>query len=190
MARLDLPIPSFILRRRLVIQTETTGDKRHNLVVKGIDVDGTPATFLQSVKLDYNRRTVRSEPFIINLRSNPEAGTELKLELEFMGHYGEPNLEVAYISQGDDDTETHFLLEYKPGDGSWKTTRLENPALEDAARRTTSGKRMVVDLTGDDWIDQLAMPDERKKEGEEKEKEKEKDTLCHLVIIKNTSLLL
>jgi len=149
MTRLGLPIPSFILRRRLVIQTETTGDKRYHLVVKGVDVDGTPATFLQSVRLDYNRRTVRSEPFIINFRSNPEPETQLKVELEFMGHYGEPNLEVTYISQGDDDTETHFLLEYNPGERSWKTTRLENPAFENTACKTTSGKRMVVDLTGD-----------------------------------------
>ncbi|KAI0533776.1 NAD-dependent deacetylase sirtuin-7 [Xylaria digitata] len=96
MAKLDLPIPSFILRRRLAIRIETGEDKRQQLTVRGIDVDGTPATFLQSVRLDYNRRVVRSEPFVISLRGCPGPGTQMKLELEFMGHYNEPNLEVEY----------------------------------------------------------------------------------------------
>ncbi|KAI0814186.1 NAD-dependent deacetylase sirtuin-7 [Xylaria sp. FL0064] len=62
MDKLGLSIPPFILRRWL-------------LVVQGVDVDGTPATFLQSVRLDHNRRTVRSEPFIINFRTLPDPGT-------------------------------------------------------------------------------------------------------------------
>ncbi|KAI3318989.1 NAD-dependent deacetylase sirtuin-7 [Xylariaceae sp. AK1471] len=151
MAKLGLPISSFILRRRLVIQTETAKHKRLQLVVKGIDVDGTSATFLQSVRLDYNRRIVRSEPFVINFRSSPEPGTQLKLELEFMGHYGEPNLEVAYNYQGEDNAEAHYLLEYNPGDGSWTTTQLESLGLDNGARDIAVGDgRVVLDLTGDD----------------------------------------
>ncbi|TRX92556.1 hypothetical protein FHL15_006483 [Xylaria flabelliformis] len=120
MAKLALPISPFILRRRLVIRVETgAGEQRQQLVVQGIDIDGTPATFLQSVRLDYNRRVARSEPFIINFRNNPEPKTRLKLELEFMGHYGEPNLEVEYIYGIVGSTETHYLLEYNPVDGDW-----------------------------------------------------------------------
>ncbi|KAI0460598.1 NAD-dependent deacetylase sirtuin-7 [Xylaria acuta] len=122
MAKLGLRISSFILRRRLVIQVETGADGRPQLVVQGIDVDGTPATFLQSVRLDYNRRVVRSEPFVINFRSNLEPGTQLRLELEFMGHYGEPNLEVEYIYEAVGSAETHYLLEYNPSDGDWTAT--------------------------------------------------------------------
>ncbi|KAK4184316.1 DHS-like NAD/FAD-binding domain-containing protein, partial [Podospora australis] len=93
MAHLDIPIPEFILRRRLIVKV-TAGDKdRHQLLVRGVDVDDTPATFLNSVKLEGNRRVARSEPFTVPFRSDTEGlenGTELKLELEFMGHYGEP----------------------------------------------------------------------------------------------------
>ncbi|KAI0414687.1 NAD-dependent deacetylase sirtuin-7 [Xylaria grammica] len=150
MAKLGLPISSFILRRRLTVQMETGEDKRQQLVVRGIDVDGTPATFLQSVRLDYNRRVVRSEPFVISLRSLPEPGTQMKLELEFMGHYSEPNLEVEYTYGGEGNTETHYLLEYNPSDGNWAVTQSENPRPDNRPRdETTGNQKVVIDLTED-----------------------------------------
>ncbi|KAF2966454.1 hypothetical protein GQX73_g7091 [Xylaria multiplex] len=149
MAKLDLPIPSFILRRRLAIQIETGEDKRQQLTVRGIDVDGTPATFLQSVRLDYSRRVVRSEPFVFNLRC-PEPGTQMKLELEFMGHYNEPNLEVQYSYEDGSNTEAHYLLEYNPNDGNWVVTQSETPCLDDSARNeVTENEKVVIDLTND-----------------------------------------
>ncbi|KAI2617602.1 DHS-like NAD/FAD-binding domain-containing protein [Hypomontagnella submonticulosa] len=121
MAKLGIPIPPFILRRRLVVRMESTKDDRQQLRVYGVDVDGTPATFLRSVKLEYNRRVVRSEPFLIQFRSDIESGTSLKLELEFMGNYGEPNLHVTHEYNGN-DAETQYLLEYDPETGEWKVT--------------------------------------------------------------------
>ncbi|KAI0376286.1 DHS-like NAD/FAD-binding domain-containing protein [Hypomontagnella monticulosa] len=121
MDKLGIPIPPFILRRRLVVRMESTKDDRQQLRVYGIDVDGTPATFLRSVKLEYNRRLVRSEPFLIQFRSDIEVGTPLKLELEFMGNYGEPNLHVTY-EYGGSNAETQYLLEYDPETGEWKVT--------------------------------------------------------------------
>ncbi|RWA12534.1 hypothetical protein EKO27_g2579 [Xylaria grammica] len=150
MAKLGLPISSFILRRRLTIRMETGEDKRQQLVVQGIDVDGTPATFLQSVRLDYNRRVVRSEPFVISLRSLPGPGTQMKLELEFMGHYSEPNLEVEYTYGGEGKTESHYLLEYNPSDGNWAVTQSENPRPDNRPRdETTRNQKVVIDLTED-----------------------------------------
>ncbi|KAL8880953.1 MAG: hypothetical protein Q9198_001742 [Flavoplaca austrocitrina] len=112
MEKLDLPITPFVLQRRLALKLESSGDERHRLTVCGVDVDGTPVTFLKSIKLAYNRRIARSEPFVIDFRGNLETGTPLKLELEFMGHYGEPNLEVTYEYTGELDAETLYLLEY------------------------------------------------------------------------------
>ncbi|KAI0545954.1 NAD-dependent deacetylase sirtuin-7 [Xylaria curta] len=148
MAKLALPISPFILRRRLVIRVETGTDERQQLVVQGIDVDGTPATFLQSVRLDYNRRVVRSEPFVINFRNHPEPGTRLKLELEFMGHYSEPNLEVEHIYGVVGSPETHYLLEYNPVDGNWTATESKSSHLDHRARNTRIEK-VVVDLATD-----------------------------------------
>ncbi|KAI4863352.1 DHS-like NAD/FAD-binding domain-containing protein [Hypoxylon rubiginosum] len=124
MAKLDIPIPSFILHRRLVVRMESVGNERQQLRVYGVDVDGTPITFLRSVKLEYNRRVARSEPFLINFRGDLDPGTQLKLELEFMGHYGEPNLDIVFEHSGDDnDAQVLYLLEYNPQNGEWKVTK-------------------------------------------------------------------
>ncbi|KAI0425473.1 NAD-dependent deacetylase sirtuin-7 [Xylaria sp. FL1042] len=137
MSKLGLSILSFILRRRLVVRMETGEDKRQRLVAQGVDVDGTPATFLQS-------------PFIINFRTLPEPGTCLKLELEFMGHYGEPNLEVEFTYGGDGNMETNYLLEYSLSDMNWKVTRLGSPWPDISARtETMQRERVVIDLTED-----------------------------------------
>jgi mono-ADP-ribosyltransferase sirtuin 6 len=116
MEKLEIPIPPFILRRRLRVELETK-DGRYQLTVCGVDVDGTPVTFLRSVKLEYNRRVVRSEPFVFNFRGDLDPGIQLKLELEFMGHYGEPNLEILL---DESDTQTLYFLDYNLHTGEWK----------------------------------------------------------------------
>ncbi|KAF4633201.1 hypothetical protein G7Y89_g4920 [Cudoniella acicularis] len=132
MEKLDIPIPPFILHRRLLVKFE-----KNQLVVSGVDVDGTPATFLQSVKVEYNRRVARSEPFVVNFRGELDSGTELKLELEFMGHYGEPNLEIVYEYRKEDDKHTLYLLNYNPLTGEWKTSKQSDPAGDDVEKEPT-----------------------------------------------------
>lgn len=122
MEKLDLAIPPFILRRRLVVEMVTKGT-RHQLAIRGVDVDGTPATFLRSVRLEGSRRAARSEPFVITWRDELASATELKLELEFMGHYGEPNLELTHQYYSERNTQALHLLEYNPHTGEWKTSK-------------------------------------------------------------------
>ncbi|KAI0000604.1 NAD-dependent deacetylase sirtuin-7 [Xylariaceae sp. FL0662B] len=153
MDKLDLPIPSFILRRRLLVEMELTGDERHQLTVQGVDVDGTPATFIRSVKLAYNRRVARSEPFVIHFRSGIAPGTELELELEFMGHYGEPNLNLTYEYRGEGDGQTLYLLEYDPATGEWKTDKRDNVASGDGASNAMEkDEESLLVLTDDEWL--------------------------------------
>lgn len=123
MEKLNIPIPPFILHRRLVVKLETKEDKRHQLTVCGVDVDGTPVTFLRSAKLEGNRRVAHSEPFVINFRGDLDSRMQLKLELEFMGHYGEPNLEIIHEYHNEHDTQTLHLLEYNPHTGEWKASK-------------------------------------------------------------------
>ncbi|KAL2673772.1 hypothetical protein Neosp_012216 [[Neocosmospora] mangrovei] len=120
---LGLPIPTFILKRRLAIKAETDGNDRQSLTLSGIDVDGTPVSYLQSIKLEYNRRVLRSEPFTFGFRSAVSPGTDLKFELEFMGHYNEPNLVVDYQVQDGEDHEALYDLHYDPSTGEWMTIR-------------------------------------------------------------------
>ncbi|KAK3375536.1 NAD-dependent deacetylase sirtuin-7 [Lasiosphaeria ovina] len=133
MEKLALPIPAFVLRRRLIVELATSGaaSDRHELRVLGVDVDDTPVTFLQSVKLEHNRRVARQEPFTINFRGSLDevVGMQLKLELQFMGHYGEPNLEIIHdwsgagVSSTGEAIRTLYLLEYNPQNWEWKTAK-------------------------------------------------------------------
>lgn len=131
MEKLSLPIPKFMVRRLLVIRVGSEAG-RHSVRIEGVDVDGTPATFLQSVKLENSRRVVRAEPFAINLRDELEIGTRLKLVLEFMGHYGEPSLELSHLYDGAAAALALYLLEYDPLLGQWTTTP-QDPATLAAA---------------------------------------------------------
>ncbi|EGY22013.1 hypothetical protein VD0002_g8530 [Verticillium dahliae] len=124
MAKLGLAIPAFRLRRRLVVGLETTGDERHVLRVRGVDVDGTPATFLRSVRVAHARRPARTEPHVIHFNARLPVGAPLSIELEFMGHYGEPSLEIAHEYNGVQDGDTRYGLEYDPESGQWATSVL------------------------------------------------------------------
>lgn len=134
MEKLNLPIPPFVLRRRLLIKTDITGKERNQLTVLGVDVDGTPVTFLKSVRLDYNRRVARSEPFVLDFRGTFEPGTILKLELEFMGHYCEPNLEFSHVISPASDEGTLYLLGYSPDTGEWKITKQDGTNAREEMR--------------------------------------------------------
>jgi hypothetical protein len=142
MEKLDIPIPPFILRRRLAVSFEGEDERKSQLMVSGVDEDGTPATFLQSVRLEGCRRVLRTEPFIFNFRDihdTLDAGTDFKIELEFKGHYGEPNLGIVYSRR---DCEALFLLDYDPKTGEW-TTRKESDLAPGGDLEN------VIDLTED-----------------------------------------
>ncbi|KAK7941300.1 uncharacterized protein PG986_013687 [Apiospora aurea] len=146
MEKLSLPIPKFVVRRLLVIRISSEAE-RHSVKVEGVDVDGTPATFLQSVKLENNRRVVRAEPFTINLRDELEIGAQLTLVLEFMGHYGEPNLELSHLYDSADATYALYLLEYDPLTGQWTTTEQDPAALPAvSAHKPSPAANAVSDL--------------------------------------------
>ncbi|KAK2008079.1 DHS-like NAD/FAD-binding domain-containing protein [Colletotrichum eremochloae] len=138
MRKLGLEIPGFVLRRRLVVEVDPaagSGQARFQVSVRGIDVDGTPATFLRSVRMEGNRRAAKAEPFAIPFRAEAEGWMEVKLELEFMGHYGEPNLEIVQEYGGEGKLEAAYLLEYDPSDGEWRSCSLLQRPLGPVAKR-------------------------------------------------------
>ncbi|KAG7145215.1 NAD-dependent protein deacetylase SRT1 like [Verticillium longisporum] len=61
---------------------------------------------------------------IINFGETLSAATFLRIELEFMGHYGEPSLEIAHEYNGVQDGDTQYGLEYDPESGQWATSVL------------------------------------------------------------------
>jgi hypothetical protein len=147
MQYLDIPIPTFILHRFIVVEISAT-NTRQVVKVYGTEIDGTPASILQSVRLDYNRRHVRSEPFEFPIRGALNVGTELKFDLEFMGHYGEPNLEIVYEFYGDKNLKKVFLYDYDPSIGLW--TRVwshESDATSNVGSTTEALSRLALSTT-------------------------------------------
>jgi mono-ADP-ribosyltransferase sirtuin 6 len=128
MRELGMEIPGFVLQRRLAVTVEVAGQgrgQRCQVIVAGVDVDGTPVSFLRAVKLVNNRRVLKAEPFVFDLRGDvADGGLELELELEFMGHYGEPTLQLVHgVQERDTGVAAVYLLEYNPYNGEWSTSR-------------------------------------------------------------------
>lgn len=107
----------------MVVELNTAADNRHQLSIHGVDVDGTPVTFLRTVKLVNNRRVAQVEPFQFSLREQSEPGVDLAMELEFMGHYGEPNLDIVHHVFDSQATRTLYLLDYNPASGVWEVDK-------------------------------------------------------------------
>lgn len=123
MEKLDIPIPPFILQRRLAIRNGQNARGKFQLHITGVDVDGKPITFLRSVRCLNNRRVTRAEPLMIDFRGDLDPGTQLDLELEFMGNYGEPNLLLSHEHVGQADGSVMYDLRYNPADGKWECSR-------------------------------------------------------------------
>ncbi|KAM0214109.1 hypothetical protein ACHAQI_003730 [Fusarium lateritium] len=122
MDRLGFTIPSFILKRKLVIKSQKDAHDRQKVILTGIDEDGTPVTYLKSVKLEYNRRVARAEPFSFTFRETLSDETRLSFVLEFMGHYNEPNLVVDYALPVEEDSGIMYDLRYDPSTGDWSVS--------------------------------------------------------------------
>jgi len=95
MKELDLEIPPFVIERRLQIEIVTTGwmFKTTTLTFNGIDIDGTPLSFLRGIELRKkdSEKTLDvsiEEPFCFEI--NPK--DRLTVLLCFMGNYNEPAL--------------------------------------------------------------------------------------------------
>jgi hypothetical protein len=124
MRHLDLEIPSFRLERRVEIELQqTAGCRRSQLAVRGVDVDGTPASFLQSVRV--GSTAVAKEPFNLSIRGSLSPGHEIGLELTFMGHYGEPNFMLKHECGSEVDGMASYVLAYDLQTGEWAQRRAD-----------------------------------------------------------------
>ncbi|KAI9150463.1 NAD-dependent protein deacetylase SRT1 [Paramyrothecium foliicola] len=128
MEKLDIPIPPFILHRCLVIRLELDQHGHHQLSATGVDSDGTPVSFLLSVKLPQYRRVAQEEPFVVKLRGDLATGTQITVGLQFMGHYNEPDLALTNLYKGGEVHETMYFLAYDPRDSTWSTRSHDIPS--------------------------------------------------------------
>ncbi|KAJ0419678.1 DHS-like NAD/FAD-binding domain-containing protein [Aspergillus carlsbadensis] len=124
--KLNYTIPPFELQRNLLVKIETPVEDMHNVTLKGIDVDGTPLSFIKAAGVEGCRRFARAEPFSLNLRQHLQPGHgELKLTIELFGHYAEPYLEIVHEYVGDE--MVMYSLRYNPVVGQWVAKQEEVP---------------------------------------------------------------
>lgn len=128
MEKLNLPISPFVQPRHLVVNVETQEEERHRVTATLVDTDGTPMTFLHSVRLEGSRLITRAEFSIILVRESLQPRSQLNLNFEFMCHYDEPNLEVFHEFNGDE--EALYVLETNLKD--IKRTVAKHDGLADA----------------------------------------------------------
>ncbi|KAH8658121.1 NAD-dependent deacetylase sirtuin-7 [Xylariales sp. PMI_506] len=122
MQALQFPIPPFTLRRRLTVAVEIASPGRHQVVIRGLDVDDTPFTFLQSVKVAQIKLPAVSDRFTIALHESLQPGALVHIELEFLGNYGEPVLDMVHVHD-EISLQTLYLVEYNLESREWKTQK-------------------------------------------------------------------
>jgi hypothetical protein len=107
MQKLNIAIPSFILRRRLAIDFN-----KSQFVVRAVDFDNTPASIFPAIMV--NGTKIEGEPLIYKV---PEDCKEADIILSFYGHYNEPavNLKIGIKPVG----TCYYDLFYDPMTGEW-----------------------------------------------------------------------
>jgi len=111
MEELQIEIPPFILRRRVMVNNDST----NTIFVQGIDVDGIPVTCCKEVQIA-GKKAIFDKVNIFSLKV--ENAEKVKIKLQFMGHYLEPDLEIEYILS---DVSTTYELNYDPRYRTWNT---------------------------------------------------------------------
>jgi len=108
MEELQIPISPFILRRHVLIKND-----KASINIEGIDVDGTPITLFKGVYINNQKAEFDN----VNTHSlKMEDIDKVKIKLEFIGHYFEPDLEIEYVIS---NKPTHYELNYDFRFRSW-----------------------------------------------------------------------
>ncbi|KAH7438417.1 hypothetical protein KP509_04G014200 [Ceratopteris richardii] len=122
MLKLNLPIPPFIIVRRMLVECRCGTSANVEVSLKGVDVDGTPMSFIKQLDVVGHRSvTLTSEPFIFRVPES--AGNVAHVTVHFMGWYGEPSLglEIQLPGHGEERTKKTYIVEYSPRErDDWK----------------------------------------------------------------------
>lgn len=126
MERLNIPIPSWILRRRVRVTHEKDNDKRKSMItIEGRDPDKIeiPFTLFQSIQVftgDRAKEEIHDEPFVFAISDRNIHS--ITIRLNFFGHYNEIPFDLHYVNVKDIPKEEQFYLFYNPLKGQWHKT--------------------------------------------------------------------
>ena len=122
MKKMEIQIPEFILTRSLSVR-RTIHNKKEGILFRGIDKDNCPYTIFKSITVSYKKKEkkIALEPlFYSDEAVDFEKSDALTVELQFEGHYGEPNFRMDIPLQTlRKDTEVKYILEFDPKVGKW-----------------------------------------------------------------------
>jgi mono-ADP-ribosyltransferase sirtuin 6 len=136
MEELGLEVPPFVLNRYVRIQ--------HNeqaVTVEALDVDGTPISLFTTVKAQFmpdgqvHKKQTQSvlgrmeTAFVFDRQTSAadKNATELKIELQFLGHYREPAFRFAYPIEGE-NSDKKYMISFNLSEASWDIKEVEAPA--------------------------------------------------------------
>ena len=126
MQRLGIPIPQWIVRRRVRVTKESTSDKNnYQILIEGRDPDKTniPFTLFKSIQINSGENKIKQinqDPFLFQIpKTNSE---QIVIQLHFFGHYNEIPFNLQYTNVDSIPKEDEFYLFYNPMTGQWRQT--------------------------------------------------------------------
>lgn len=126
MERLGLPIPPWIVRRRVRVTREPTDDgKSYEVLIEGRDPDKPeiPFSLFKAVQIkagEKQPKQLNREPFVFH--TSKESSTTLEIQLHFFGHYNELPFTLKYADVKHIPREEQFYLFFNPMIGQWRKT--------------------------------------------------------------------
>ncbi|CAF1418602.1 unnamed protein product [Adineta ricciae] len=126
MKRLDIPIPPYILRRRVRITCQSNNQtQKSTIVIEGRDPDNPelPFSLFQSIDMSIGKKTkhvLTEEPFTFEI--SDKNIQSIVIQLHFYGHYNEIPFTLDYVNVKTIPPEEQFYLFYNPMSGIWRKT--------------------------------------------------------------------
>lgn len=145
MRHLEIEIPPFILNRRLRV---TKNDE--NLLIQGVDQDGTPFEFLKSIKIEFENdeesRYISGENSVIfQYPLNGRRGN-LKITLKTMQYHKEGNYSLVH-HVNDENKTTQYLCKWNSDEKSWSHVEEDISNLEQPSTIWNKITNMINYLT-------------------------------------------
>ena len=92
------------------------------MTVQGIDVEGTPNSFIKLAGFTYDGKleSHTKEPFRFSKKLHESPNHKIRITLTFMKHYEEPDVVLDYeFSKTEASTTKLYVMKYNPLDKVW-----------------------------------------------------------------------
>ncbi|CAF1004104.1 unnamed protein product [Adineta steineri] len=125
MQRLNIPIPPWILRRRVHITCshDLNHENQKRILIEGRDPNDAdiPFTLFDNIEIIVNQKVVQQlihQPFAYDLGDFDQQS--ITIRLHFFGHYNEIPFDLTYGNLSNISNNEQFYLLYNPMEGQWR----------------------------------------------------------------------